>query len=299
MMDGYSAQVSIKRRGGMNRKTVSLLIALFLTVAALMACSGPAAVAPTPAPAEFASPIPSSPAAATPSPLPTQPPPTATAEPAVPTEPPAPTATATPGESFLKVPAVGCCRGRTLEPGRYAFPPWFGIPLTVDAPEGWRVLNESAALLFMLGRGENAQNNPSQIILFLNATGSSSLESLIETIRNAPQLAETAAPAEVAIAGFAGRQVDMTALPNPTFEGSAANDIPPGVQYLPAIERYLTPGFAWTTSTPEARVRAIALTVGDQTLLIYIEAPPQEFDELAADAGAILESLELTTPESG
>jgi hypothetical protein len=283
----------------MNRKTVGLLIALLLTVAALIACSGPAAVTPTTAPTEFASPAASSPAA-TPSPLPTQPPPTATTEPTpVPTEPPTPTATATPGESFLKVPAAICCRGRTLEPGRYAFPPWFGIPLTVDAPEGWRVLNESAALLFMLGRGENVQNNPSQIILFLNATGSSSLESLIETIRNAPELTETAAPTEVAIAGFAGRQVDMMALPNPTFEGSAANDIPPGVQYLPAIERYLTPGFAWTTSSPEARVRAIALTVGDQTLLIYIEAPPEEFDELAADAGAILESLELSTSESG
>jgi hypothetical protein len=164
--------------------------------------------------------------------------------------------------------------------------------LTVDVPEGWRVLNEAAALLFMLGRGENVQNNPGQLILFLNATGGSSPEDIIEAIRNAPGLTETAAPSEVTIAGFPGRQVDMTALPNPTFEGIAADDIPPGVQYLPVIERYLTPGFAWTTSSPEARVRAIALTVGAETLLIYLEAPPQDFDELAADATPILESLE-------
>jgi hypothetical protein len=43
-------------------------------------------------------------------------------------------------------------------------------------------------------------------------------------------------------------------------------------------------------------VRSVALTVGEQTLLLYLEAPPAEFEAFAADAGTMLASLTLVEP---
>lgn len=280
----------------MRIKPAGIVITLITMTLFTAACSERIAEAP-PATASISTGIPLTPTQRptdTP-PTPTEAPATATIEP-MPTDTPAPTATTTIDLTYLRVPSVSCCRGRTLEAGRYEIPPWLGIPLSVDVPEGWRALNEEMALLFLLGRGENAQNNPSQMVLFLNATTEGGPEQIIDSIGSAPELIAMGEPTEVTLAGFPGRQLDLSALPNPAFEGRPQDDIPAGVQYLPVIENYLTPGFAWTTSTPEARVRVIALTVGEQTLLLYLEAPPDEMDQLTADAEAILQSLELTGP---
>jgi hypothetical protein len=202
--------------------------------------------------------------------------------------------TASPEALYREFASVNCCRGRTLEPGRYAVPPWLGIPLSVDVGEGWRVLNEERAQLFLLGRGENVQNNPNQMIAFLNATTETPTadpESVLAGVVGAPEMAVIAEPMSITIAGFEGLQMDSVALPNPDYKGSPADDIPPGVQFLPVFEQYFAPGFAWTTSSPEVRVRTIALQAGDQTLVIYMEAPQDEFDQFAADAEAILQTL--------
>jgi hypothetical protein len=98
----------------------------------------------------------------------------------------------------------------------------------------------------------------------------------------------------VTIAGLSGFQGRANALPNPDFEGDPAADIPPGVQPLPAIERYFAEGFAWTTSTAEAELSIAAVGVGDQVLLIYVEAPSGELDALAADAVPLLETLRVS-----
>jgi len=41
-------------------------------------------------------------------------------------------------------------------------------------------------------------------------------------------------------------------------------------------------------------VRTVALTVGEQTLLLYLEAPPGDFEQFAADANTLLQTLQLT-----
>jgi hypothetical protein len=185
-----------------------------------------------------------------------------------------------------------------LSPGEYAVPPWLGIPLAFDLGEGWRVLNEERALLFMLGRGENVQNNPSQLITFINAASdTASPETLIAGVQQMPELTTLTEPVEVNIGGFSGLQLDSVAKPNPAEEGDPAADIPPGIQYLPFFMNYFAPGFLWTTSSPEARVRTIALTVDDATMLLYMEAPPAEFEQFASDAEAILQTLELIENE--
>ena len=229
----------------------------------------------------------------------TDPPPTNTLVPTEkPTEAPTETATdvptiaATPDPSLLQFPSVNCCKGVALEAGKYQVPSWLGIPLTVEVAEGWKVLNEKEALLFLIGKGLNVQNNPSQMIAFLNVTDKITPQELIDSVQQAPELVSSE-PINVMLAGFSGMQLDSTAIPNPEFQGSAEEDIAPGTKFLPVFMKYFAPGFFWTTSSPEARVRTIVLTVNDQTLLLYLEAPPNEFETFIIEAEKILHSLKL------
>jgi hypothetical protein len=194
---------------------------------------------------------------------------------------------------LLEIPPAPCCRGQALEAGGYAFPDWLEIPLSVEIPAGWMVMNESRARLFSLGSGENVLKNPSRIIAFSNVTGERTPEELIASVQTAPELTTLSEPTRIMVAGFPGLQLDSTAKPNPSYAGKAADDIPPGVQLLPVFSQYFTPGFLWTTSSPEARVRTIVLEVKEQALLLYLEAPPAEFDSFAAEAIPILETLQL------
>jgi hypothetical protein len=134
------------------------------------------------------------------------------------------------------------------------------------------------------------------MIVLINATNRGSPEAVIELVRQAPELTALAEPTGVEIYGFLGSQLDAAANPNPTYAGNEAADIPPQVQFLPVFQQFFTPGFLFTTSTPEARLRATALTVGDQTLLIYFEAPPGEFDDFVVEADAVLRTLALVEP---
>jgi hypothetical protein len=207
-----------------------------------------------------------------------------------------PTSVATPVSAFLKIPSVHCCRGQALKAGLYEVPPWLGIPLTVMVGEGWKVLNEEAALLFLIGKGRNVQNNPSQMIVFMQVAEETTPEALIASVQRAPELSATTEPLEVMIAGFPGLQLDSIAKPNPGYEGNVDEDIPPGVQFLPIFMKFFAPGFVWTTSSSEAQVRTIAITMSDHTLLLYLEAPQDEFDQFVADADPILQSLEMIEP---
>lgn len=278
-------------------KRTLFALSLLLLLVTLAACGGAMVKQPPVAAAvALAESAPSStppPTAAPPSaPSPTPPPPTA-----APTEtapPPTERPTATPDSNLLTIPAVNCCRGRTLEPGQYTTPSWLGIPLAIELGEGWRVLNEARAQLLLIGRGQNVQNNPSQIITFINATGATATpERVIDAVRAIPQLTPLGDPVSVAIAGFPGWQVDLLANANPDEKGDASADIPPGIQYLPYFQQYFAPGFIWSTSSPEARVRVAAVKAGEQTLLLYMEAPAAEFDQFIADADALLWSLRV------
>lgn len=234
------------------------------------------------------------PTAAEPGPSTTPQPPTArNAETSLlPTVAPTATRSAALESRLLSIPDVRCCRGRTLVPGTYAAPAWLGLPLAFEVGEGWRAVNDERARLFLLGRGENAQNNPSQIITFIDATDAiTSPEEFIVAAQTIPQLTPLGGPISVAIADFPGWQLDTAAKPNLEEKGDPSADIPPGIQFLPFFQEYFAPGFIWSTSSPEARVRTAAVQVGEQTLLLYMEAPAAEFDQFVADADTILWTL--------
>ena len=131
------------------------------------------------------------------------------------------------------------------------------------------------------------------MIVFFNATSQGSAESLLNAVRQSPEMIPTTEIVPVTISGFPALQLDSTVKSNPDYTGNAEEDIPPGVQFLPVFMKFFALGFMWTSSTPEARIRTIAVTIGEQTLLLYLESPPDEFDQFAVDAEPILYSLEL------
>ncbi len=204
-----------------------------------------------------------------------------------------PTDTPVTVSQFQSFPRVGCCRGKTIEPGEYELPAWLGIPLTLEVGEGWRVLNEEAALLFLLaGQGRNSLGDPSQVLVFI-AVPDGDPQAILTSIENAPELMPTGEVTEITIAGFSGWQFDASAKPNPENEGNPGDGIPAGAQFLPVINKYFTEGFIWTTWTAEPRLRFIALNVGEQTLLIEIESPPAEFEAFVSETDQVLQTLKL------
>jgi hypothetical protein len=204
-----------------------------------------------------------------------------------------PTNTTEPVSQFQSFPGVGCCRGKIIEPGEYQLPTWLGIPLTLDVGEGWRVMNEEQALLFLLaGQGRNSFGDPSQVLVFI-AIPDGDPQQVLTPIRNSPELISVGELSETTIAGFSGWQFDAMVKANPGNEGSPENGIPPGAQSLPAINKYFTPGFLWTTWTAEPRLRFIALNVGQQGLLLEIESPPAEFEAFVSESAQVLQTLEL------
>lgn len=231
----------------------------------------------------------STPASATDAPttLPTPVPPTHTP---VPTS--KPTDTPVPVSQFKSFPSAICCNGKTIEAGEYELPSWLGIPLTMEVDEGWREINEEEALLFMLGKGRNSFRDPIQVLVFI-AVPDGNPQSILTAIKNEPELTRAGEITEITIAGFSGLQLDVSAKPNPGYEGDKEAEIPPGVQFLPAVNRYFTPGFLWTTWTVESRLRFIALNVDEQMLLLEIESPPAEFEAFASQADQVLQSLKL------
>jgi hypothetical protein len=211
---------------------------------------------------------------------------------AEPTSTPLPTLepTSTPTSAFPSFPRANCCDGREVEAGEYALPAWFGMPLSIEIDDGWRVLNEEAARLFMLGKGRSIYNDPTQVLVFMPAPDGDP-QAILDSIREEPGLNPQGEIAETTIAGFPGLQLDLKANPNPDYPGNEQAEIPPGVQFLPAVNKYFAEGFMWTTWTAEAQLRFIALQVDEDVLLIEIESPPAEFESFASQADEVLQAL--------
>jgi hypothetical protein len=204
--------------------------------------------------------------------------------------------TDTPEIIISNFPSVTCCRGRTVQAGSYRLPAWLDLPLSVEVGEGWRVMNEEQAKFFTLARGQNSLNNPSELIGFMNASSTNSVESLMAQFLEEPTIVPLSDPTVADLAGYAGRQQDFAVLPNPDYPGSAYDEIPAGVQFIHVVEQFFAPGFLSVSSSPEAQLRLIVVNVGDALLFVYLEAPPDAFAAFVADADQILQTLELLEP---
>jgi hypothetical protein len=202
------------------------------------------------------------------------------------------TNTPVPVAQLQPFPKSNCCSGKTIEAGAYELPSWVGIPLTLEVGEGWQVVNEEAARLFMLGKGESIFNDPTQALVFI-AIPNGNPQAILASIKNEKGLTPEDEITETTIAGFPGLQLNLSAKPNPGYEGDKGAEIPPGVQFLPSVNKYFTQGFLWTTWTAESRLRFIVLNVDEHTLLIEIDSPPTEFGAFASAADQVLQTLAL------
>lgn len=230
---------------------------------------------------------------------PTAVPPTATATPISPTPTAiSPTATATPDDSIKDFPTVNCCKGRGLLPGQYKLPDWLDLLFTIEVTDGWRVMNEEQAKLFTLARGNNSLDNPSELVVFMNASSADSVESLMAQFLEEPNIMPLGELTMADIAGYVGLQQDFAVVPNPDYAGNPQNDIPAGVQSINIVEQFFTPGFQWTNSSPESQLRFVVVNVSDSILFIYLEAQPDNFSTLVADANTMLQTLARPTPKA-
>jgi hypothetical protein len=198
----------------------------------------------------------------------------------------------TPASQVQAFPGAKCCNGTPVEPGEYALPAWFEIPLSMEVGEGWQVVNEKAARLFMLGKGESVFNDPTQAFVFI-AIPDGDPATVLASIGNDPGLIEQGEMTETTIAGLPGLQLDFSGRPNPGYEGDQEAEIPPGVQFLPSVGKYFAEGFFWTTWSAESRLRFIALDAGEHVLLLQIDAPAVEFEDFAAEADRVLGTLKV------
>jgi hypothetical protein len=224
----------------------------------------------------------------------TQAPPTATTVPPTQTALPTAEPTATPqaASPFESFPGTQCCNGTPVEPGEYALPSWTGLPLTLEVGDGWQVINEQGARLFMLGKGESMFNDPTQAFVFI-AIPDGDPQAVLASIKNDQALTAQGEIIETTIAGFPGLQLDLTAKPNPDYRGNNSAEVPPGVQFLTSVGKYFAEGFLWTTWSAEAQLRFIALEIGEDVLLIQIDSAPAEFEPFATEADNVLQSLKL------
>jgi hypothetical protein len=203
----------------------------------------------------------------------------------------APTITPAPIPQFKSFPSASCCNGKPIEPGEYKLPSWLDIPLTMELGEGWQAVHDRAARLFMLGKGENIFHDPTQAFVFI-AIPDGDPQAILSSIKNQKGLTPEGEITETTIAGFSGLQLDLSANPNPDYEGDKGAEIPAGVQFLPAVGRYFAQGFFWTTWSAESRLRFIALDVGNHLLLFQIDAPPAQFETFAEEANQVLQTLQ-------
>ena len=109
----------------------------------------------------------------------------------------------------------------------------------------------------------------------------------------------TSDPQPMELAGFAGVQFDATAKHDPEQEEAPTNGIEAGAIRLEALNDtgYFPTGFFVTSATRESSLRFVALETGDRTMLVLIDAPPDEFNAFSEEAMEILASFS-TRPEA-
>jgi hypothetical protein len=204
---------------------------------------------------------------------------------------PAPPPTLTPHptvQGFRDFPSTMEGNGVKVVPGFYKFPAWYGNHLTVELKEeGWKVVTLERSELLALVQGENEVGYPDKWLIFLPVYGEEA-GTLLDDLIASPKLSLVAGPEQRTVAGSLAAIAVFDALPNPEFAGT--DEYVAGVQELDVIQAYAG-NWQWFTSSPEARIEYISLSINGQPIGVYIEAPAAEFEAFAAQAMTVLAEL--------
>lgn len=196
---------------------------------------------------------------------------------------------------FAEFPRAECCDGKAIAAGAYQLPRWFSPVVTLQLPDGWRGVRENSVEAVYMIRGETEFANAADTLAFFALEESETAEQFEQDLLAAPEITILGEPTAVTVGGFEAWQVDAQAKPNPDYEGNPEADIPPGTQQIHIFEDYfITRRYFWATFTPEALIRVIVITGTPQDIVVYIEGPVDGFETVAADADAILQTLQVS-----
>ena len=190
-------------------------------------------------------------------------------------------------------PVAELVQGVEVDARIYKLPSWFEIPLTIDLPEGWRIIHIADSKVFALVGGTNSLGDASNRLVFLPIYDNDA-EQFFSDFQTSSGLEMLEPPMDVRLAGlYPATQLDMLALPNPDFAGEPDESIPAGAQILDVINTYTAGEFRWTTSSVEARIRVFKVQIEDRVLILYIETLQEDFDSFIQAVHPVLFTLKI------
>ena len=181
--------------------------------------------------------------------------------------------------------------GEEQASGRYKSPAWFSLSFTFETTKAFRGIGEQLPIGELFGLAQGSAYLPPRQLLFWVVDPSVSVETTIAQLRATPKV-ELSPDQAVTVAGISGIQFDAAAQANPAQ--AAGENLAAGAIAIPAIGPLVGhQGSDWHTNTAEARLRFIVLTVMDRTLLIYIEAPADEFQDFVTEVDQVLSTVKF------
>ena len=165
--------------------------------------------------------------------------------------------------------------GEEQPPGQYRTPKWYSLPFTFETTEAFRGMGEIAGQgqLFGLVQG-NSHLPPNQLLFWVLDHNFSAEEALIE-LQNTSQLQFNTAQT-LTIAGISGTRFDAA-----------------GAGTIPVLAKLSGVSSAWDLNSPYAQIRFMVLSVKDRTLVVYIEAPYDEFEAFLSKAEQVLDTIKF------
>jgi hypothetical protein len=202
----------------------------------------------------------------------------------------APTASPTPPVQGEQLPEVGCCFGTELEPGRYASPRFIPFWVSLELGPGWRGVRNGTDRIFAFVRGRNSIGHSTHYLMLIGADATSR-EAFLDSLAETPRL-RISAPRPLTLGALQGVALDAEALRNPEVEGT--DERIAGAVLIPGIAALTNPFLSWFTESPRALLRVYVLEATDaHELLVYVEAPRDEFASFTAEVEQVLATLQV------
>jgi hypothetical protein len=252
----------------MRRAATRTLLASVLSATSLLAaCEGAAGPSPSPPLASPSlAPRPSSPASVDTTPSPTPP---------------------VEGDQLSE---VGCCYGTELAPGRYAAPRFVPLWVSLELGSGWRGIRSGNDRIFAFVRGRNDIGHSTHFLAIFGVDAATR-DAFLDALDTTPKL-RVGELRPVTIAGLEGSRLDAEAQPNPEVAGT--DERIAGAVLVPGMTALTNPFLSWFTESPRAKLRIYVLRATDEhDLLVYVEAPREEFSSFAGEVEGALATLQV------
>jgi hypothetical protein len=174
--------------------------------------------------------------------------------------------------------------------GKYQTPAWFDVPFQFETATNYRGGGNSSerGQIFALGRGQNAIGNAAHRLAFFAFPSDVSGIETATQLRATPLL-DSSESRDITLANVISTQWEAVAQPNPAQQGETG--VADGTIAIPILFELMRLEGVWHTATPGARLQFIVAEPPGRTMLIYVEAPPADFEAWASEAEQILKTV--------